>query len=456
MPVAADAPPLTAAFAAAMAGFAPFEPAPRLAVAVSGGADSLALCLLAEQWARAQGGDVVALTVDHRLRPGSGAEAAAVGAFLAGRGIPHHVLAWAGALPGSGLQARARAARYALLGGWCRDAGVLHLLVGHHAGDQAETVLMRALGGSGSAGLAGMRRLVETGFGRILRPLLGLAAADLRHWLAAAGIRWHEDPSNQDRAFTRVRLRFAGLSLATAGLDVSRVNEVAALAEAARRSTALATADLAAATVTLAPAGYAVVDRQELAAAPSFLVRRLLAAVIATIGGRRWQPAERSVDRLAAVIAADAAVAETLGGCRLAAAAAAPTLLVVREPRNLPPPLPVPASGRLLLHWDGRFAVRLDGWQGGWQVGGAARLRLEALGAARASALARRLKETAGGGPAAVWPPLPCLVTGDGGPADVVMIPAVGYRRANDDGDGIAEARFRPRWPLSGGGHFPL
>src|SRR5258708_33572684 len=121
--------PLQAAdFAALIGAFAPFEPASRLAIGVSGGADSLALTLLAQGWAQAQGGAVAALTVDHGLRPEAAAEAAQVGAWLAARGIEHTILAWRGPLPVRGIQAAAREARYHLLEGWCAEAGGLHPL----------------------------------------------------------------------------------------------------------------------------------------------------------------------------------------------------------------------------------------------------------------------------------------------------------------------------------------
>jgi tRNA(Ile)-lysidine synthase len=465
---AVAAEPVEAAFGAAMAGFAPFEPQPRLAVAVSGGGDSLALCLLAADWAKAQGGDIVALTVDHRLRPESAAEAAAVGSHLAGHGIVHHVLVWRGGRPASGLQAQARAARYALLGRWCRAAGVLHLLLGHHARDQAETVLMRALSGSGTTGLAGMQGLVETSYGRILRPLLAVTPDRLAAWLAARDLAGCDDPSNRDPAFTRVRLRFAGASLAMAGLDVARVNEVAALAAAARQATGEAVAALLAAAVSLHPAGFARVDRTVLAATPLFLVRRALARLLACIGGRRWRPGERAVDRLAEVISGGGPVAETLGGCRIAGDGLGHPLLVCREARNLPPSLPLPATGDPPSHpdrrretpWDGRFTLCST-----VPPAIAATLRLEPLGKRRAEALASRRLPAASGIPAAAWPSLPCLAEagGDGQGeerclARVVLVPHLGYRRgdASLHPDHGLRLHFHPCWPLSGGGHFPI
>lgn len=95
-------------------------PAGPLAVAVSGGADSLALCLLASAWVRRAGRSLTALTVDHGLRPDSAAEAAQVGDWLGAQGIPHVILNWTGPKPATGLPAAARKARYDLLLSWCR------------------------------------------------------------------------------------------------------------------------------------------------------------------------------------------------------------------------------------------------------------------------------------------------------------------------------------------------
>src|SRR5579862_5165729 len=153
--------PLDAAeFDRRMAAVGPFERHPTIAVAVSGGPDSLALALLADRWARARGGRVVALTIDHGLRAESATEAAVVGRWLGARAIEHHVLVWRDPPRGAGtapnLQARARAARHELLQRWCAAADVLHLLLAHHQDDQAETVLLRLGRGSGVDGLGAM------------------------------------------------------------------------------------------------------------------------------------------------------------------------------------------------------------------------------------------------------------------------------------------------------------
>lgn len=172
-----------------MAAFDPFEASPEIAVAVSGGRDSMALALLAAGWAAARGGRVVALTVDHGLRPEAADEAHRVGGWLAARGIAHQILTWNGPHPARGVQAAARMARYRLLEGWCAERAILHLLLGHQRDDQAETVHMRAERQSGGVGLAGMPAVRETARLRLLRPLLGFPRRRLAATLRAAGDR---------------------------------------------------------------------------------------------------------------------------------------------------------------------------------------------------------------------------------------------------------------------------
>lgn len=199
----------------------------RLGIAVSGGPDSLALLLLA---AAAFPGRIAAATVDHGLRPEAADEAAFVADICAELGVPHRILKLALA-PGGNVQARAREARYSALAGWAGEEGIEAVLTGHHADDQAETLLMRLVRGSGLAGLAGIRSSGRIGDLAVCRPLLGWRHETLCEIVREAGLRPVEDPSNADETHDRVRMR---RQLAdTPWLDVPALaRSAAALAEA--------------------------------------------------------------------------------------------------------------------------------------------------------------------------------------------------------------------------------
>ena len=175
-----------------------------LALAVSGGADSLALLLLA---AAAFSGRVRAATVDHGLRPGSALEALHVEDICARLDCSHTILSVTVAQGPAGLQAEARGARYQALGAWAAREGIAQLATAHHADDQAETLLMRLQRGSGVAGLSGIRPVRRDGELNIIRPLLSWAKAELVHIVAEAGIEPVDDPSNSDPRFDRAAMR---------------------------------------------------------------------------------------------------------------------------------------------------------------------------------------------------------------------------------------------------------
>ena len=178
-----------------------------IAVGVSGGADSLALVLQAAEELAVFGRKVVALTVDHGLRPTSRMEAEYVAGLMQKHGIEHHILTWTGEKPATGIEEAARQARYALIAEWCNQNEVNVLLTAHHAKDQAETFLMRLQRGSGLEGLCGIREYSVRDGLVILRPLLGVNPESLRNYLRQRNVVWVEDESNSDTAFLRGRIR---------------------------------------------------------------------------------------------------------------------------------------------------------------------------------------------------------------------------------------------------------
>lgn len=349
-------------FAALMMPFEPFEPAPQVAVAVSGGADSLALLLLLDGWCRSRDGRVLALTVDHGLRPEAAAEAAWVAQLCAERGIAHRVLAWQGPYPAAALQAAARAARYHLLAAACRQAGVLHLAVAHQLEDQAETFLLRLAAGSGLEGLSAMPSVGFLDEVRLLRPLLGVPRRCLEGYLRGLGQAWLQDPTNRNPAYARARLRSAAGALSAAGLD-SRAS--AGLAEGfgqLRHWSEGAVATLLAACCRLDPLGFAWLDRRRLLAAPEPLARLALGRLLRSLGGRRQTPRGAKLDRLLLQLRSEPPRAATLAGCRLLPRKG-DRLLVVREPAAVKGGEPSARFGKLSpgQPWDGRFRALGDG-----------------------------------------------------------------------------------------------
>lgn len=302
------------AFERLMATFEPFEAAPVVAVAVSGGRDSLALALLAHDWAMARGGGIVALIVDHGLRVGSDHEAASTVDLLDRHGIEAMVLRWSGDKPQSGLLAAARTERYRLLCSECRRRGILHLLLAHHADDQAETVTMRAVRRSGPDGLAGMAAAIERPDVRLLRPLLAVPRASLTATLLVRGVEWIDDPSNADPRFERARLRAAPSAVTVAPM-------VGSGARAARERRL---AEAAVETLEFDQAGIAAIDRTGFCRLAADLRIGLLSRVVLAIGGRDHAPrrdrAERAARRLAGPIGpgkSGKAQDFTLSACRL-------------------------------------------------------------------------------------------------------------------------------------------
>lgn len=368
--------------------------------------------MLADDWARARGGAVLALIVDHRLRAESAEEAALVQGRLMARGIAAEILTLPGLARGAGLAARARAARYAALLAACASHGIVHLLVGHHAADQAETLVLRRAAGSGKAGLAGMSAIVEHATTRLLRPLLDLPPERLRATLLAAGWVWVEDPSNRDPVSARVRVR-RDMGAGRA----AHLREAGALGQERMRAEPLIAAVLAA-RASLYPEGYAVLSAGALPSAA-------MAALLRVIAGRAYAPT-------CAALAARPHACTKAGVRMLPAGRLGPpgAWLLAREAGAVAPPVPA-WPGAL---WDGRFRIT-----GGSLPAGA---MLGALGEDAPALRARRL-------PDAVARVLPALrVSGK-----LVAVPHLGYS------DGImcsdVAIAFEPPMPLAGGSFVP-
>ena len=210
--------------------FADWKTAPAIVLAVSGGPDSIAMMWLAARWRRVlkRGPHLVAVTIDHGLRPEAAREAREVKQLAKALDLPHRTLRWSGVKPKTGLLAAARDARYLLLAKTARAAGATHVLTAHTRDDQAETLLMRMSRGSGIAGLAAMARQSQRDGVVLARPLLDIPKARLVATLKKAKIRFADDPTNRDSAFTRPRFRALMPALSAEGFDARNLSRLAA------------------------------------------------------------------------------------------------------------------------------------------------------------------------------------------------------------------------------------
>ncbi len=268
-----------------------------LLLAVSGGSDSTALLVIAARWAKdvkkrfKRAPNLMAVTVDHGLRPEAAREAAAVKRLARRLGIPHRTLRWRGGKPKTGLQEAARTARYRLLATAATRAGYEHILTAHTLDDQAETVLFRLARGSGLTGLAGMAYASPVPAGGqpaifLVRPLLPVPKGRLIATLKSAGVDHNEDPTNRDPRFARTRLRALMPHLASEGLDA---RSLARFAARMRRAEATIEFAVAAARSALSPGpwregGPVVFEAARFSDLPAEVALRLLGRAVAHTG----------------------------------------------------------------------------------------------------------------------------------------------------------------------------
>jgi tRNA(Ile)-lysidine synthase len=218
--------------------FADWKAAPAIVLAVSGGPDSIALMWLAARWRRAlaRGPRLIAVTVDHGLRSEAAREARDVKRLARTLDLPHRTLRWTGPKPKTGLPAAARTARYRLLAQAARTHGATHILTAHTRDDQAETLLMRMLRGSGIAGLAAMARESERDGLLLARPFLNISKSQLIATLKKAKVGFADDPTNRDTNFTRPRIRAVMPVLAAEGGDARNLARLASRLARANRA----------------------------------------------------------------------------------------------------------------------------------------------------------------------------------------------------------------------------
>lgn len=372
----------------------------RILVAVSGGSDSIGL-LLALSDALRPPHSLCAATIDHALRDESAGEALGVERLCRRLGMEHLTLRWAGEKPSSGIPAAARLARYDLLHAAAARLGADVIVTAHTADDQDETIAMRAArgGGEGRRGLSGMAEAVlYRNAVWIARPFLDVRRVSIRNDLRARDIGWVDDPSNEDVAYerARVRKRLRGGGADLRGCDgpvrALLAEQAAALVDAHARLHGGAVVHLGRDAFSMEPA----------------VLRFALSGLLATVGGRAQGVSGLAMERLLALMVDDGAGRMTLG--RVLVAVNGRGAFLAREGRGLPVLDLGPGETAV---WDGRFRVR---------NANVFSVRIMPCGAADGPECPTVPSSVLGAGrrglPQAVCP-------GDGAPADVAMVPMI-------------------------------
>lgn len=279
----------------------------RIAVAVSGGLDSI--CLL--HWLAELKLDLVVLHVNHGLRRMAETEAEYVRKISADMNIPCKVFRWHGDKPASNLESAARDARYRLMTDYCKENGIGLLATAHQADDQIETFLMNLGRGSGIYGLAAMRGESERDEIRIIRPLLEVFRNELREYCDNHKIRYFSDEMNDDEKYTRVRIR-KNRSLLNDALGISDDRVLLAVRNLGRIRDALEFY-IDRRLETVMKKDYAKFSESFLFDEPLEIRLKLLGRMIQKIGRGNYQPRLNSIEKALDRLSGDCKF--TLGSC---------------------------------------------------------------------------------------------------------------------------------------------
>ena len=347
-----------------MAGLS-FDWPDKIAVAVSGGGDSMALLLLLATWCERNDVALYGLTVDHDLRAASQDEALQVREWFLKANVPHQILKWRGNKPTSNIQSEARKARYQLMGDWCAEQGIKQLFLAHHMEDQAETFLMRLLRGSGVDGLSAMECVADLPVSnleiQIVRPLLTVNKERLLLCLRDAGQEWISDPSNKNEDFTRVKVRnlleqseIDGLNSVKLSKTAQKMGRVRSLLDDLTNQAEL---DL----VRFDVLGYAQIDGNFTENLHEEIALRLLARILKRVSGGAYVPRYEKLLSFYQDLKKDAFSGQTLSGCVIFKNKKS-QIIFVREAATVKDDIKITKPKQIL--WDNRFIVNTNDQQG--------------------------------------------------------------------------------------------
>jgi tRNA(Ile)-lysidine synthase len=330
------------------------QPPKTLVVAVSGGADSMALTLLAHSWSQAHGWTCRAVTVDHRLRKESTVESQQVAMWLEAYGISHTTLTWEGEKPTHNIQAAAREERYNLLSEYCHEQKAEYLLLAHHCGDQAETLLMRMLRGSGLRGLCGMASVSRRYDVTLFRPLLHIDKSVLTSFLQDMGQPWVEDPSNDKEDYDRVWIRKLLATHRDADVMSTRLSHTAQRLQTTWDYVSQQVTKEWRAHIHVSDMGYVSFSREWFVTAHPEVQYQCLSEAFRLVSGEVVAPRSDNVAIMLQALQAEAPFRRTLHGCLLSARNR--EVFISKEPHVVSGVVPVTGTS---VQWD-RWQLQLS------------------------------------------------------------------------------------------------
>lgn len=325
----------------------------KFAVAVSGGADSMALALLLAEWGKQNGKHVTALIFDHRIRPESTKEAEQVKKILKAQGIKAEILTTPERIGKRNLQAEARKYRYAALADYCREKQCRYLFTAHHADDQLETMLMRLARGSGLEGLSGIAPVSAMGNITLIRPLLSVSKEELIATLNARKCSWMEDPSNYSAAYARNRMRKVTSLLKEEGLTANRIATTATHLQSALGFIREEVTRFLQDQIHFSPAGYASFDATAFANANSEITFRALKRIVAYVTGNEDPLRAESLLPLHENLRTGLEKSATVAGIQFYPHPKAGLIYCLRELKNTGEDISI--SHNKTIIWDDRF-----------------------------------------------------------------------------------------------------
>ncbi len=342
--------------------FGPFESNPEIAVGVSGGADSLLLVLLLQQWVLKKNGKLTALIVNHNLRSGSMAEIKILKGWLRKYKINYKVFHWVGKKPKTRIQEIARSVRLKMLTDWCFQNGIIHLCLAHNLDDQAETFLIRLSRGSGVYGLSAMAPISVYKHVRLLRPFLFFGKERIILTLEKMKQDWIEDPSNKNTNFQRVRIRNIRSILGEEGIDNNKLSQTSKNLGRAKAAILDNVSSLAAESVSIYPEGYVILHRGKFLKAPEEIRLKLLSHILMCVSGKEFPPRLKNLEKLDRVLCSSRKnFGSTLHSCQIESLKKSipdNKIIFFREMASI-------QDKKILLNgksciWDNRFQVSCD------------------------------------------------------------------------------------------------